>query len=111
MLPLESVSAPPFPCSEVAAGGGEGYCFFLAFGTAGKAPLLLEVGRAMIGSVSGTTLAGGAKRLLDSSRSLRRATLTRLWIFWMIRVSYEVASLKHHVNLSLTHKHRDLIIF
>lgn len=29
-------------------GVGEGYCFLLALGTAGKVPLLLAVGRAMI---------------------------------------------------------------
>lgn len=60
---------------EACGAGGE-CCFFFPFGTAGKAPLLLVIGRAKICPEGDQSLAGAAARLLDCSSSLRRVTLT-----------------------------------
>ena len=73
-------------------GAGGGDFFFFSFGTAGKAPLLRIVGRAMIGPEGDDpSLAGAAARLLDCSSSLRRAKLTSFWAIWTMCGSDEPA--------------------
>lgn len=60
------------------AGAGECKGSFFSFGTAGNDPLLLVLGRTIIGSAAEAPVAGAAARLLDCSASLRRTVLSRL---------------------------------
>lgn len=66
----------------VGDGTGTGGGSFL-FGIAGNDPLLLLLGRAMIGSDGKLMLAGAAARLLDCSTSIRRALFVRFLTFSM----------------------------
>lgn len=61
-------------------GAEEGKGSFFSFGTAGNEPLLLVLGRAIMGSAAEAPLAEAATRLLDCSASLRRSMSSRFWI-------------------------------
>lgn len=62
-------------------GAEEGRGSFFSFGTAGNEPLLLVLGRAIMGSAAEMPLAEGAARLLDCSASLRR-TMSSRFLVW-----------------------------
>ena len=62
----------------VGAGAAECKGSFFSFGTAGNDPLLLVLGRAIMGSAAEAPVAGAAARILDCSASLRCTLLSRL---------------------------------
>lgn len=70
------------------SGAANWFCFLLASGTAGKDPLLMEIGIRLI-CIAGSPLKGAAARLLDWSSNLRRAELIRFDKFGSISDSSE----------------------
>jgi hypothetical protein len=89
----------PLESAGEGSGADGGGSFLFLFGTAGKAPLLLVVGRSMICPEDDPSPAGAAARLLECSSSLRRANLTSFCAMWTFCGSEAPALCKKQIML------------